>query len=159
MSHPARYWNPDKSNKFSIAMVGFVDDSNGQVNSFDSNDTKGDLQNLLAKATSNATVWSQLVDATGGALEISKCSYHVLYWKFSCQGAPVLVNVDSETQPVQVPAASSGNIQTLEYLPPTVAHKTLGHDKEPAGLQKAQFRTLKKKSDQITDFLTSSQLT
>jgi hypothetical protein len=34
----------------------------------------------------------------------------------------------------------------------------LGHDKEPAGLQKVQFRTLKKKSDQITDFLTSSQL-
>ena len=56
MSHPARYWNPDKSNKFSIAMVGFVDDSNGQVNSFDSNDTKGDLQNLLAKARSNASV-------------------------------------------------------------------------------------------------------
>jgi hypothetical protein len=115
MSHPARYWNPDKSNKFSIAMVGFVDDSNGQVNSFDSNDTKGDLQNLLAKATSNATVWSQLLDVTGGALEISKCSYHVLYWKFSCQGAPVLVNVDSETQPVQVTVASSGNIHPLEY--------------------------------------------
>jgi hypothetical protein len=37
-------------------MVGFVDDSNGQVNSFDSNDTKGDLQNLLAKARSNASV-------------------------------------------------------------------------------------------------------
>jgi hypothetical protein len=79
--------------------------------------------------------------------------------EISCQGAPVLVNVDSETQPVQVTDTSSGNIQTLKYLPPTVAHKTLGHNKEPAGLQKAQFRTLKKKSDQITDFLTSSQLT
>jgi hypothetical protein len=40
----------------------------------------------------------------------------------------------------------------VEYLPPTTAPKTLGHYKEPSGLQKEQYSQLKVKSDRITDF-------
>jgi hypothetical protein len=47
----------------------------------------------------------------------------------------------------------------LEYLNPYKAHKTLGHYKEPAGLQVAQFTHLKEKSDSITEFLWSTPLT
>ena len=40
-----------------------------------------------------------------------------------------------------------------------MAHKTLGHYKEPIGIQKTQFRQLKAKSDSITAFLWSTHLT
>jgi hypothetical protein len=53
----------------------------------------------------------------------------------------------------------SGRTQTLQYLPPSVAHKTLGHYKEPMGLQKMQFRMLKEKSDKITEFLWTTHFT
>lgn len=83
-------------------MIGFVDDSNGQVNSFYDTDDVAHLQELVTKAQHNATKWSELLHATGGSLELSKCSYHVLYGKFSIQGAPVLSNIQSEIPPLQV---------------------------------------------------------
>ena len=89
-SHPAQYCNPDWSNACRVSMVGFVDDSNGQVNSFYEDENPTNLVSMVNKAKTNATVWSQLLQSTGGALELSKCSYHVLYWKFSEHGAPVL---------------------------------------------------------------------
>ena len=46
----------------------------------------------------------------------------------------------------------------LEYLSPYTAHTTLGHFKEPAGIQATQFRKLKEKSDSNTEFLWSTPL-
>jgi exonuclease III len=158
-AHPALYCNPDWTNPCQVSMVGFVDDSNGQVNSFYEDDTTANLQSTVHKAKTNATIWSHLLQATGGALELSKCSYHVLYWKFSSQGAPVLCNIQSEIPALEVPDPITNTSETLEYLPPTKAHKTLGHFKEPSGLHKEQYRQLKAKSDQITDFLWSTHLT
>ena len=158
-SHPADYCNPDWSNKTRVSMIGFVDDSNGQVNSFFNDDSSVTLNALIQKARSNVTTWSDLLQATGGALELSKCSYHVAFWKFSIQGAPVLSNISHEITPLQILDSHTGNAQTLEYLPPSVAHKTLGHYKEPMGLQKMQFRQLKAKSDDITAFLWSNHFT
>jgi hypothetical protein len=158
-AHHATYCNPDWKNNCRVSMVGFVDDSNGQVNSFYEDDTKANLQHMVHKAKENATIWSQLLQATGGALELSKCSYHVLYWKFSAQGAPVLCNLKSEIPALEVFDPITKTTKTLEYLPPTIAHKALGHYKEPFGLQKEQYRQLKLKSDRITDFLWSIHLT
>ncbi|KAI2502417.1 hypothetical protein MHU86_12074 [Fragilaria crotonensis] len=158
-AYPAQYCNPDWSNQSRITMIGFVDDSNGQVNSFYETEDSAHLQELIRKAQHNASQWSSLLHATGGALELSKCSYHVMYWKFSMQGAPVLSNIKSEIPPLQVSDPLTDNIQVLEFLPPSVAHKTLGHYKEPVGIQKTQFRQLKEKSDRITEFLWSTHFT
>jgi hypothetical protein len=73
------------TNACGISMVGFVDDGNSQVNSFFEDDTPVNLLSMVHKAKTNATIWSSLLQTTGGALELSKCSYHVLYWKFSVQ--------------------------------------------------------------------------
>jgi hypothetical protein len=140
-------------------MIGFLDDSNGQVNSFNETEDPAHLQELVMKAQHNASQWSSLLHATGGALELSKCSYHVMYWKFSVQGAPVLSNVQSEIPPLQVTNPLTDNIHVMEFLPPSVAHKTLGHYKEPVGIQKMQFRQHKEKSDRISEFLWSTHFT
>jgi exonuclease III len=158
-AHPAQYCNPDWTNQCKISMVGFVDDSNGQVNAFYAPENAETLQEMVRQARTNAITWSDLLQATGGALELSKCSYHVMAWKFSIQGAPVLSNIKSELPPLEVSDPLSDTIHSLEFLPPSVAHKTLGHYKEPFGLQKTQFRKLKEKSDQITEFLWSTYFT
>jgi hypothetical protein len=74
-------------------LVGFVDDSNEQVNMFEEEDSMKVLSSMHSKATHNATTWAKLLGATGGSLELPKCSYHALYWKFSAQGAPVLASI------------------------------------------------------------------
>ena len=140
-------------------MLGFVDDSDNQTNQFLGEQTQEILHELLCHARANAQHWSRLLRATGGALELSKTSYHVAYWKFSKQGSPVLMNMKDEIPKLQVEDLYTGNICELEYLHPYAAHKTLGHYKEPAGIQLEQFRQLKSKSDRITEFLWTAPLT
>ncbi|KAI2494584.1 hypothetical protein MHU86_19954 [Fragilaria crotonensis] len=139
-------------------MIGFVDDSNGQVNMFQEEDNVATLSTMHDKATQNATTWAQLLGATGGSLELSKCSYHLLYWSFSIQGAPVLASSPPEFRRIKVTDPVTGRAHNLEYLPPHTAHKTLGHYKEPAGTARAQFSQLQKKSNAITEFLWSTPL-
>ena len=157
-AHAAKYSNPDRTNHVSLSMIGFVDDSNGQVNMFESDDTLESLAHLHSKARHNATVWANLLGATGGALELPKCSFHLMYWKFSIQGAPVLASCPKEYHRIEVTDPITSQTQTLEYLSPHLAHKTLGHYKEPAGTQLTQFRQLSKKSELITSFLWSTPL-
>jgi hypothetical protein len=59
-----------------IAMVGFVDDSNGQTNTFMRPETAETLPNTLLQLRYNAQAWANILGASGGALELSKCSCH-----------------------------------------------------------------------------------
>ena len=157
-AHAATYSNPDRTNQVSLSMIGFVDDSNGQVNMFEEKDTLESLSQMHFKAKHNATVWANLLGATGGALELPKCSFHLMFWKFSTQGAPVLASCPREYHRIEVTDPITSQPQTLEYVSPHLAHKTLGHYKEPAGTQLTQFRQLSKKSELITSFLWSTPL-
>jgi hypothetical protein len=157
-AHAAQYANPDHANPMAWSMIGFVDDSNGQVNVFSELDSPATMAVMHDRAQKNAQTWAQLLGATGGALELPKCSYHLLYWRFSMQGAPVLANCPPEYRSMEVIDPHTTKVMTLEYLTPHSAHKTLGHFKEPAGTQITQFKELKKKSDFITEFLWSTPL-
>jgi hypothetical protein len=79
-------------------MVGFVDDSNGQTNLFSRDESENTRQTIIAQLKNNAQLWAELLGVTGGALELSKCSYHVLAWRFTVTGAPTLVTDSSRIQ-------------------------------------------------------------
>jgi hypothetical protein len=59
----------------------------------------------------------------------------------------------AELPPIEVVDPTTHQAHVMEYLHPYAAHKTLGHYKEPAGIQVEQFAKLKEKSDRITEFL------
>ena len=160
LSHKAIYCHPDKSNELNIGMIGFVDDSNGQTNDFLNTETDTTLLHMLRELQHNAQTWADLLGASGGALELSKCSCHVLAWKFSIQGDPVLINVaPSLSRPVTVNDPITRNAHVMEFLSPHTAHKTLGHYKEPAGSQQEQYRQLRLKSDASTAFMWKCEMT
>ena len=62
-------------------MIGFVGDSTGQVNLFHTN-IPPTAEMLVQLMQHDAHLWNDLLWASGGDLELQKCSYHVLYWKF-----------------------------------------------------------------------------
>ena len=67
---------------------------------------------------------------------MSKCSSHVLKWKFLMHGAPVLVPVTKDKQALlTVQDNHAGIPQQRSVSSPHTTHKTLGHYKEPAGTQ------------------------
>ena len=155
-AHPAAYCNPDRTNQSHWYMIGFVDDMNGQANDFFASEHKESLPLIHRCTQENAMIWAQLLGVTGGLLELQKCSYHVMSWKFTIHGAPVLATCSHEHRQLEVTNPVTGQNQSLTYLPPHTAHKTLGHYKEPAGTQTEQYRQLHNKSNDITHFLWSS---
>jgi hypothetical protein len=113
-----------------VSLIGFIDDNNAEENKFKAIQSWTNLQRLLRQAQRNANLW-----ATGGALELAKSSYHILFWKFSIQGAPVLTNLKDEVPAMTVTDPHADTTYELEYLNPYSAHKTLGCYKEPPGLK------------------------
>ncbi len=158
-SHKAIYCHPDRSNSMEIGMIGFVDDTNGQTNDFQNDETSQTLPGLLSNLQANAQLWANLLGASGGALEWSKCSSHLAMWQFSIQGDPVLKSVPQTiAHPIPIVDPNTRRVHDMQFLSPYEAHKTLGHYKEPAGTQQEQFRQLKAKSNTSTEFLWKGQM-
>jgi ribonuclease HI len=158
-AHPARYCYPDHTNHLNIGMIGFVDDSNGQTNTFLENVGMISTSGIHASVQKNAQHWANLLSASGGALELSKCSVHVAQWGFTLHGAPVLCTDKADFDNITVVDPVTRQERHLKYLSPYSAHKTLGHHKEPAGTQRKQLSELRTKSDNVTSFLTTCSLT
>ena len=74
----AMYITPDRSETIELGMIGFVDDSNGQTNLFASEESHSTQQQVLTQLKDNVQLWSDLLGVSGGALELTKCSYHVV---------------------------------------------------------------------------------
>ena len=114
-----------RSQPMDLGMVGFVDDSNGQTNDFMHFKTDTTLRTTLHQLRHNAQAWSDILGASGGALELSKCSCHLLNWNFSARGDPVLASTrQSLQQPIEVVVDPlTQDTQVLNFLPPHTAHK------------------------------------
>ena len=82
LANTVSYCKPDRSHLLEIGMIGFVDDNNDQTNRFLQDEDSSTLSMILSQTQHNAQCWNDLLTASGGALEIPKCSYHVVNWKF-----------------------------------------------------------------------------
>jgi hypothetical protein len=100
-------------------MVSFVDDSTGQVNDFLS-DTATPLDELIKMMAHDAQLWNDLLLISGGLLDVSKCSYHILYFAYikGSSIGPPLELTDSSGAQIDVTCKSAYE-----------SHKTLGHFK------------------------------
>jgi hypothetical protein len=137
-------------------MIGFVDDSTGQVNDFLSN-TQPDPETLAQIMKIDAQLWSDLLWISGGSLELPKCSYHQVHFDFLPTGRPIM-RPGQVTNQIYLSDAQTGApipIQSKSVLNP---HKTLGHYRAPAGLAKTQLKELRNKSKTMARQVSSSPL-
>ena len=126
----AKYCAPDRTKECSLGMVGFVDDNGNQTNNdfliIDNSETC--WRKIFELTEKNAQAWVDLLGASGGALELQKCSYHMMRWQFACNGAPVLtIPDDLPDLVVRDPTEIKHSLQRLTLYD---SHKTLGHYKE-----------------------------
>jgi hypothetical protein len=105
--------NVEKHIKENIEWIdGFVDDNSLFTNlKFG----KKDLEELLAKAKEDAQLWEGLLSATGGELELKKCFYYVLSWKWDNNGNPIPENIkDQQLDALEVKMTNSNTSKALE---------------------------------------------
>jgi len=155
-AHGAVYELPDRSGTTSVYMVGYVDDSNGQTNKFRDNVQPQDSE-ILQQATHDAQTWHDVLGASGGALELPKCSYQLLSWQFTKDGVPYL-KMEVPIHPVTVSNTDGTDPQNIPAISAHTAHKTLGHYKDPAGNQSHQHRELIAKCNKAADFVATSPI-
>ena len=159
-AHPATYTTPKGNHATELGLIGFVDDNGGQTNEFTSDGSEDTTARLIKNTSENAQLWADLLQVSGGAIEMAKCSVHVIQWMFSATGSPVLQLYEAEHQKyLEITDKMTGETHSLELLSSYRAHKTLGYHKAPIGNQQEQFRQLKAKSDETTAFLWNCPLT
>jgi hypothetical protein len=146
VSSGAYYETPDRTLKLRIYMIGFVDDSNGQTNAF-LESPQPDANTLISNLRKDAQLWSELLWASGGSLELTKCSFQILCWEFKPDGTPRIV-----TKPVQETVHIRGadhSVTEISQMDVTEEHKTLGTYQSFSGCQQRQMQVIKKKSAKV----------
>jgi hypothetical protein len=147
----------DQSGTISVRLTlsGFVDDTNSSLNDWQPQ-SEADLSTLLHLLQQDAQLWNDLLFISGGKLELSKCSFHVLRFEFHPNGTPrpdltipsSIHLIDSISgQPIAIPALRANE-----------PHKILGHLKAPAGNQKKQLQAIQKKTKAISRLIATSSL-
>jgi hypothetical protein len=155
-AYGATFTTPDKSLSVALSMVGFLDDSTGQVNDF-TTDPQPSPKVLNKFMQYNAQLWSDLLWLSGGLLELPKCSYHHLHFTFEADGRPnimggqvgpsLVLTSSQDGSPVHIPQKSA-------FAP----HKTLGHWKAPAGNGSKQLKVLREKYQAMASQLLGSPI-
>jgi len=136
----ATYMNTDSTASLKLGMTGFVDDNNAQTTGRPDESEEA----LALRCTHDAQLWHDILWATGGALETSKCSYQSMRFDFSNAGTPFLRH-GKHGPPIIIQDAKGADI-TIEQLPVTQAYKILGTYQAAVQRQRQQHSVLKKKA-------------
>lgn len=124
-------------------MLGFVDDSNGITN-LPPGQTS--ISDLLTRVQHDSQLWHDLLWLSGGKLELSKCSFHVLAFDFNTAGCPFPITRES----FQLPVKDENNAAvSIEYKTVYKSHKTLGHHKSPCGNSATQLKAMISKGTKL----------
>jgi hypothetical protein len=154
--HGATFTSPDRTTSIHISMVGFVDDSTGQVNHFEANEQPS--PNELAELMKiDAQLWSDLLWVSGGRLELPKCSYHQIHFDFLSDGTPNM-RPGKVTEQIMISDPKTGLDIPITSKSVLNTHKTLGHYRAPAGTSKTQLNALKEKSKLMAKQASSSPI-
>jgi hypothetical protein len=155
-AYGAYFCTPDKRMSVSLSMIGFVDDSTGQVNSFctPAQPTPEDLRDIMKH---DAQLWSDLLWVSGGLLELGKCSFHQIHFDFEPDGTPTMRG-GIYGEPLQVHDSFLDTEVTIPAKSVFTPHKTLGHHKAPAGNNHTQRLVLRRNSDIYAKLVATSPL-
>ena len=138
---------------------GFVDDTSLFTNiPFHQTDMHEAMRHLQV-ATEN---WAELLAASGGKLELSKCFYYVLQWKFNEDGDQIPMTIHEQDllqlQKITITDPESGEEIQINQKECTSDHKTLGVYKNILGNDTYQYTELVKKSNNLALIARSSKM-
>ena len=136
-------------------MIGFVDDCTQRVNRFD-DDIQPTVPQLITTMESDVQLWNDLLWASGGALEQSKCSYHIVQSDWTQDGQPFLKG-GTENTPIQLYHAgiTTTTLQKSNYT----AHKTLGCYINPAFSNNQPWIATSAKNENLAQLLETNYFT
>jgi hypothetical protein len=148
----------DPANLVSIErwLDAFVDDAELGINDFWNQ--HGDLEAMLDNFEAAAQRWERLLFTSGGALELSKCSWYCLHWMWDAFGREQATIFGDTGPTLDLTRGMSSTKTPIKRLEVTKSHKTLGVRLEPLGIFNDEFKFLLKKSKAYAARLQGSSL-
>jgi hypothetical protein len=117
------------------------------------------LETMIAKLNNIAQTWERLLFCSGGALNLSKCSWYTMYWDWK-HGRPILRPIAPEDPHLSLDTQGNTNDPTpIKRMPLNKASRILGVYLAPDGNFTEQLRILKTKADGFAIRLRSPKLT
>jgi hypothetical protein len=108
----------------------------------------------------DAQLWNDLLDRSGGALEASKCIFHIAEYGFTPAGKPFYKHFQQNPPRIQIQTNDSSSEHTnLKYLSPFATRKTLGCYKSPLGGQATAYQVISKNAQAKSAKVLASRLT
>jgi hypothetical protein len=120
------------------------------------------LNQLVASLKHDAQAWVDLLAATGGKLELSKCIYYILYWDFNAYGEPIPMNISEQRQhvdPITVFDQETKDDIVITRKEVTQSHRTLGAWKTMIGDDSDHLQVITERSNNMACKIASSRLT
>ena len=158
---PLTFHDPFGIHLSNRTMDGYVDDTTIWTNDFHYSLHHGDNSfRLTAQLQTSAQWWEEILSTTGGALELSKCFYHILTFKFTSEGKPVLQQPHTfPSPPIRLYDHTTGSASAIDHIPCSSARKTLGVMLTPTLRSDSEYQRLKHKITTLCKLLLPARLT
>ena len=147
-----KHSNPQGTVHIHRHIEGFVDDTSLCVNKWHSDD------NIVLQLATMAQEWEKLLYFSGGKLELPKCHFYHLQYRFDNLGHP---HISSTIPPVplQLTDSTTGRVDTITPLANQTAEKYLGIMMAPDNTYAAQTQMLLTKARTFAAQLRRKQCT
>ena len=150
------YSDPIGDLTIKLHILGFVDDTNNRTGNFLCH-PQPPMSTLIAEASKDSQLWHDLLAASNQALELSKCKYHAIHFKFQSSGEPFMVEEAQPPAPLQI-NNSAGQPVTIKHISSSTANRYLGCYNAPRS-NSTQAKILKDKCDDFARVINCSSLT
>jgi hypothetical protein len=138
------FWSPDSSTQHARLIDAFVDDTSLVFNDNPCRMTPGQMINAMATMAQN---WERILSYSGGALNLKKCSWSLLYWEWR-HGRPVICARAPEDPSIVLHTQSKIGAE-IRYTTPAESNRILGVHLNPIGNFTRQIQILREKSDRM----------
>jgi hypothetical protein len=89
------------------------------------------LDTLVRLMAHDAQLWNDLLHVSGGLLEVTKCSYHIIYFSIRPNGIPFMTS-GLQGPALDLTSSITGDPIHVKKKSAYKCHKTLDHQKAPA---------------------------
>ena len=113
---------------------------------------------LIQKLTDIAQTWEQLLSYSGGSLNLTKCSWYVMYWEWH-EGRPGLRPIQSTDPAVLLTQGTSTVPHSIKRTSPDASNRILGVYLSPNGDFSDHLKSMKTKADSYAICLRTPKLT
>ena len=141
---------PQSNETWKMHMLAFVDDKRDYVNST-TNQISIDIIKAMEQLVSSS---NELHHLSGGALELSKCSWYMLQWSFTRNDKSILKQTKGKLF-IKHKESNIASKQMKTSSPTTY----LGLTSQPDGSQNAQYKIIKESAEKTSRKLTIIHLT